>query len=61
MLELFQYGGAFRFFDLFGGVFLERGSHGIGIRCFEEHQIPVFALDLERSEVNAVLPGDTVE
>ena len=45
----------------FRSVFLERGGHGVGVRCFEEHHVPLFALDLEWSEVNAILPGDPVE
>ena len=61
MLELFQYGRALRLSDLLGGVLLERGSHGVGVRCFEEHHVPIFSLDLKRCEVDAVLPGNPVE
>ena len=37
------------------------GGHGVGVRRFEEHHVSLFALDLEWSEVNAILPGNPVE
>ena len=61
MLQLFQHRGALRLSDLLGGIFLERGGHGVGVRRFEEHHVSLFVLDLEWSEVNAILPGDPVE